>query len=247
MKEIIEEYWNWRSATYHTELKAYEDEEQLIWKNILTSALPHERTMNVLDVGTGPGYMALAFAEMGHSVTAVDISREMLKKAKQKAYDQGATIDFYHGDAEKLPFMDGQFDLIVSKYLLWTLPSPDAFLHECQRLLSPEGIILAIDGTWFKPSISNSIRKVVAGCANSINNIHNPGIFEQYYSGVKHKLPLYHENAPEDVSSLLVNSGFEGVSYQYLLEYRDFQKRSGKLNYYINNPKTPYMIIGKKI
>lgn len=246
MKEVIEEYWNWRSATYHSELNAHEDEEQLIWKNILTDALPHERTMNVLDVGTGPGYMALAFAGMGHSVTAVDISHEMLKKAKQNAHNHGVTIDFYHGDAEALPFTDGQFDLIVSKYLLWTLPAPDSFLHECQRLLSPGGIILAIDGTWFKPSVSKSIQKAVAGCINRISSRHDPGIFEQYYRRIKHNLPLYHENSPDNVSSLLEKNGFHEVSYQYLLEYRDFQKRNCGLSYYINNPNTPYMIIGKK-
>ena len=61
--------------------------------------------MKILDVGTGAGFLALLFAEMGQ-VTGIDLSVGMLEKAKHNAENMGLKIDFFHGDAENLSFED---------------------------------------------------------------------------------------------------------------------------------------------
>jgi len=64
------------------------------------------------------------FAEMGHHVTAIDLSANMLEKARKNASKRSLDINFIQGDAEALLLPDAQFDVVSSKFLLWTLPNP---------------------------------------------------------------------------------------------------------------------------
>lgn len=91
---------------------------------------------SVLDAGCGPGHTALRFAPYVRQVTAVDLSEEMLAQGRLLAKDQGvANIEFRRGDVENLPFSDGAFDLIVTRYSAHHWPSPKAALSEFRRLL----------------------------------------------------------------------------------------------------------------
>ncbi|MFY9201455.1 MAG: class I SAM-dependent methyltransferase, partial [Methanosarcina flavescens] len=81
----------------------------------------------------------------------VDLSTGMLEKAKQNADNKELEIDFFHGDAENLPFEDNSFDLVTNKFLLWTLQQPSCAVREWKRVLKPGGKIFAIDGDWFNP------------------------------------------------------------------------------------------------
>lgn len=83
----------------------------------------------------GTGFFALLFAEMGHKVTGVDLSAGMLKKAKYNADNMGLKIDFFHRDAEYLPFENSSFDLVTNKFLLWTLQQPSCAVREWKRVL----------------------------------------------------------------------------------------------------------------
>lgn len=86
------------------------------------------------------------FAELGHHVTAVDLSARMLDKARKNAFKRSLDINFIQGDAEDLQFPDMQFDVVSSKFLLWTLPDPQKALSEWKRVLKKDGMIIAIDG-----------------------------------------------------------------------------------------------------
>lgn len=54
------------------------------WKNLLKKVLPEEDNLSVLDIGTGTGFLAIVLAELGHSVTAIDVSSRMLNIAKKE-------------------------------------------------------------------------------------------------------------------------------------------------------------------
>ena len=134
IKEMIRDYWDYRSEIYSTGIVEY-SEERTAWKNMLSSALNRREQLEILDVGTGPGQLALMFAEMGHRVTAVDLSTNMLDKARKNALKRSLDINFIQGDAEDLQFPDMQFDVVSSKFLLWTLPDPQKALSEWGRVL----------------------------------------------------------------------------------------------------------------
>jgi ubiquinone/menaquinone biosynthesis C-methylase UbiE len=172
-------------------VNGFDEEERTVWKRIFEKSLTPCKRLKVLDVGTGAGFLALLFAEMGHDVTGIDISEGMLEKAKNHAENMGLEIDFFHGDAENLPFEDCYFDLVVSKYLLWTLPEPSCAVREWKRVLKPEGMIFAIDGNWFDPRTGNRLKRMLSELVERLmkKNQYNL-IFKNFYSPIRKSLPL---------------------------------------------------------
>nr|WP_269849402.1 class I SAM-dependent methyltransferase [Methanosarcina horonobensis] len=98
---------------------------------------------------------------MGHDVTGVDLSENMLERAAANAKEKGVNVLLVQGDAEEVPLKDGEYDFIFSKYLLWTLPQPDKFLGECYRLLKDGGLMMIIDGLWFQNQMGQRRKTVV--------------------------------------------------------------------------------------
>ena len=64
---------------------------------MLASKLGGRKRLEILDVGTGPGQLALMFAEMGHHLTAVDLSASMLEKAGKNAYRDLLILILFRG------------------------------------------------------------------------------------------------------------------------------------------------------
>jgi len=89
----------------------------------------------LLDVASGPGYVAAAAAQCGAIVVGVDFSSEMVEDARRR-YPQ---LTFEEGDAEALAFDGGRFDAVVMSFGLLHLARPDAAIHEAYRVLAPGG------------------------------------------------------------------------------------------------------------
>ncbi len=84
----------------------------------------------------------------------------MLDKARENALQNGFDIKFAKGDAAELPFEDNKFDIVVSRFVLWTLPNPEAALKEWSRVLKAGGKIVYIDGNWYsdaRPAIQEDM------------------------------------------------------------------------------------------
>jgi len=91
----------------------------------------------VLDVATGPGYVARRAAGRGASVIGVDISAPMVELASK----MHPTIEFRQADAEKLPFEGASFDAVVSNFILGHLAYPDRTVVELARVLTLGGFL----------------------------------------------------------------------------------------------------------
>lgn len=103
----------------------------------------------VLDVGCGTGKTALYLAEkIGCRVIAVDISKNMLKHAKEKT--KGLTIEFFLADVHNLQFKDNQFDVVIGESITAFVDKPKA-ISEYIRVLKPEGYLGLSETTWIKP------------------------------------------------------------------------------------------------
>lgn len=87
----------------------------------------------MLDVGTGPGFVALAADARGAQVRAVDQSAAMVVIAREAGVDASAA------SLEKLPFGDGEFDCVVGGYVLNHLARPEVAIAELARVLAPGG------------------------------------------------------------------------------------------------------------
>jgi ubiquinone/menaquinone biosynthesis C-methylase UbiE len=161
LKDKINEYWSKGAEGYNsyvnTSLSCKKETEA--WQDIFSKVLGTEK-LNILDVGTGPGIIALQLAKLGHTVTAVDLSEEMLDKAEKNSREYSLDICFRKGDAEALPFPDNSFDAVVNRFVLWTVPSPEKALTEWGRVLKKGGTIAYIDGNWHSDLADSPLRKI---------------------------------------------------------------------------------------
>jgi SAM-dependent methyltransferase len=89
----------------------------------------------VLDVATGPGYVAAAAARRGASVLGLDISSAMVALASELHTE----IEFRQGDVQDLALEDGSFDAVVGNFLVLHLGRPERGASELARVLAPGG------------------------------------------------------------------------------------------------------------
>jgi SAM-dependent methyltransferase len=100
----------------------------------------------VLDIATGGGHTALAFAPHVREVVAGDLTPRMLEAAESFIRGQGITnVRFEQADAEELPFAPATFDIVTARIAPHHFPHPRRFVSEAARVLRPGGLFLLDD------------------------------------------------------------------------------------------------------
>jgi demethylmenaquinone methyltransferase/2-methoxy-6-polyprenyl-1,4-benzoquinol methylase len=119
------------------------------WRRALVQAVDARRDERVLDVATGTGLVAQALVRRyGCSVVGLDQSPEMLAAARARLAGAPALqgrIELVIGEAERLPFADGEFDHLTFTYLLRYVDDPAATLCELARVVRPGGRIASLE------------------------------------------------------------------------------------------------------
>jgi arsenite methyltransferase len=125
---------------------------------------PIEAGERVLDLGSGAGTDSLVAAQMvgpGGSVTGIDMTREMLDKARGAASEMGVdNVTFVEGEVERLPFEDGSFDVVISNGVIDLVPDKSAVFSEIYRVLVPGGRIQVADVTIQRPVSEEGKRNI---------------------------------------------------------------------------------------
>ncbi|MEU7821548.1 class I SAM-dependent methyltransferase [Catellatospora sp. NPDC049133] len=103
--------------------------------------------VRVLDVGAGSGNAAIPAALAGADVVASDLTPELFDAGRQVAEQRGAKLSWEQGDAEALPYGDGEFDVVMSSVGVMFAPHHQEAADELVRVCRPGGTIALANWT----------------------------------------------------------------------------------------------------
>jgi SAM-dependent methyltransferase len=205
----IREFWDEDAEVYDSSSDHYprRPQEQAAWAAALRRLLP-EPPASVLDVGAGTGFLSLLLAGQGYQVTALDLSPGMLARLRAKAAERDLDIATVESDAMTPP--SGDFDAVVERHLIWTLPEPAKALAAWHQA-APHGRLVLVEGTWASVS-----RWGDHGRAASLDGLrlrarriaqqfrgHEPGHHGHYSDRVQQALPHGHGLTTEAIVALV--------------------------------------------
>jgi SAM-dependent methyltransferase len=162
----------------------------------LLDAVRIKKGMKLLDIASGPGYVAAAAAKRGALVAAVDFSAAMTEQAKQLH----PGIDFREGDAEDLPFGAKLFDAAVMNFGILHLGQPEKALSEAGRVLRADGRFAF--SVWCKPEETIGFGIVL----RAVEQHGEPRV------ELPEGPPFFFYSDPEECKTGLLAAGFESPS-----------------------------------
>ncbi len=142
-RELIEDEFTRQAASFEDHLYSFGDPRVLSW--LLANVPPRDAAL-VLDVAGGTGHVARAYAEHVACAVVLDLTGEMLAVGKREVDAAGVgNVVFQRGEANAMPFLDGSFDLVVSRFAVHHFDDPDAVLAEIHRVCRPGGRVGIMD------------------------------------------------------------------------------------------------------
>lgn len=187
------------------------------WRKMLRRRLPRSVNLKVLDLATGTGDVAI---ELTHSpavtrVTGLDMSHEMIAVGQQKVAKLGLQkkINFIEGDAQKLPFSDGQFQVTTMSFGIRNVPDVLACMRECHRVLSVGGRSLFLEFGLPKSKLMRMahlfyLRNILPHIGNALTG---HAFAYTYLNKTIETFPY-----GQDFCELLKKAGFQYVNYKTL-------------------------------
>lgn len=189
--------------------------------SFIREEFPDLKPRKILELGCSAGAQTTYYPDAfpGAEVHAVDVSPAMLRYAKKRADTLGATVHFQLADAGALPYVDGEFDLIVSHNMLHETEAShqQLIMNECARVLAPGGLCLHQDVAVQLDMLPPFIQ------------------FLSEWQKENNGEPFWLDYATADVPELLVNGGFgKGHVQAHYLDQLD-----GPLKWYVVTAQTP--------
>ena len=132
-------FWDRYATLYDFEINRFSGRAYREMYRMMAAVLSPD--MDVLEVATGTGLIAVHIAPFARSVEATDFSPKMIEKAKKKKYPDN--LRFSVEDATALSFKDASFNAAIISNALHVMPDPDKALAEISRVLVPGGLLIA--------------------------------------------------------------------------------------------------------
>ena len=209
----LRDFWNRDAETYDRSPahSASDPVEAPMWRAALARYLPPPPA-RVLDVGAGTGAMSLLAADLGHRVTALDLSPGMLAAARKKADALGLDVETVIGNATDPP--PGPFDAVIERHLAWTLPDPvEAF--GAWRTAAPAGRMILFEGIFDRAGFAQRVRSSAAHTvrkALGVSHDHHG----RYSDELLAALPLARATSPMAYVEAVREAGWRSVRLERL-------------------------------
>jgi ubiquinone/menaquinone biosynthesis C-methylase UbiE len=162
--------------------------------------------VRLLDVATGPGFVAAAAAERGARVVGIDFSASMIARARER----NPTVEFHEGDAEALLFADCSFDAVVMNFGMLHLARPERAMAEAARVLGRGGHFVFT--VWAKPEDAVGFGIVL----KAIESYGNPSV------KLPQGPPFFRFSDPAECNRTLHEAGFMDVKVRSLPQVWQF-------------------------
>jgi ubiquinone/menaquinone biosynthesis C-methylase UbiE len=196
MSRRAEEVFGERAA-YYAQSPAHADPEEL--RRIVDLVRP-DGSERLLDVATGPGHTAFAFAPRVRQVVGIDLTPQMLEVASRIALERGvANVQFQRADVARLPFADGIFDLVTCRRAAHHFPDLEGALREMKRVLRIGGRLLVEDRSVPEDDY-------VDETMNHLDVLHDPSHVREYRTS--------------EWRVMLERAGFRVMSESFLVKHR---------------------------
>jgi SAM-dependent methyltransferase len=225
-------FWNTVAPNYETtdNVAPAGTADYANWVAALGSVLPSSPT-RILDVGTGTGFVARIAAELGHQVTAIDLSEGMLDASSARTC--GLAITFAIGDAVDPPFLERTFDVVVSRSVLWTLRQPELAFRNWYKLLAPGGRMVAIYG------LSAAAGPDPPPDAAAKDSGQEPTLFERHYTAeIREELTAMYLADHQSLLTAADAAGFRDIEVIPLEMVRGWETSPGS--------DLPYALVGTR-
>jgi arsenite methyltransferase len=177
----------------------YSTPDVVAQRRLIRSALDLKPGEDVLDIGSGPGFLACEMAETvgpAGSVTGLDASDAMLAMASARARSRppgSAPVEFRAGLATILPYPDHSFSAVVCTQVYEYVADMPAALAEAHRVLRPGGRLLVLDTDWdsivWRSSDPDRMRRVLTAWDEHLADPHLPQRLTGLLSGAGFSVP----------------------------------------------------------
>lgn len=236
----VRRFWDDDAATYdkspghHPVAPAV----QAAWLDAVRRFLP-PAPARVLDVGAGTGFLALQAAQLGHVVTALDLSSGMLDHLRAKAAASGLSVTTVVGGADAPP--DGLFDAVIERHVLWTLPDPSGALTAWRRVC-PSGRLVLFETRWGVAADPWSLRR--ARMQSRLHQMlgHPSDHHAEYSSSLRDSLPLGRGTPPSELVALVERAGWGSAQVVDLAEVGRATLRAKPLPWRVFGVNTPFVV-----
>jgi ubiquinone/menaquinone biosynthesis C-methylase UbiE len=232
--EIIRHHWGARASSFDDYIGhgIHTEAQHGAWLALLKS-FTDDHPQKVLDIGCGTGFLALMFAELGHTVTGIDLSSEMINVAHEKAIAASLNVEFRVENASSISGPEAVYDIAVARHVIWLLPDPVRAVKSWLRAVRPGGQLVLIEGKWASNEAmgkrAHSIRAKLAAIVYRLGNAASSVVGRQQlapiikrtyghlYPGVEAQLPFSGGPPAQKLVEFLTGQGLRDITVAPLM------------------------------